>query len=87
LTLDRNNQAIAPARNGLDVPRLLCRLPERRTKLLDGRKIAFYSDRFNTPFSLDLITMNVDGSDIKRVITGIATCPDGGCGIVGWGVK
>ncbi len=53
----------------------------------DGRKIAFYTDRFNAPLTLDLVTMNADGSDIKRVVVGVATCPDGGCGVVGWGAE
>jgi Tol biopolymer transport system component len=51
----------------------------------DGRKIAFFSDRLNAPGILDLLTINADGSDLKRVIAGIATCPDGNCVVVGWG--
>lgn len=53
----------------------------------DGKKIVFFSDRLNSPFSYDLFTMNADGSDIKRIASGVGTCPDGNCVSATWGPK
>lgn len=53
----------------------------------DGKKIVFFSDRLNSPFSYDLFTMNADGSDIKRIASAVGTCPDGNCVGASWGPK
>jgi len=53
----------------------------------DGKKIVFFSDRLNSAFSYDLFTMNADGSDIKRIATGVGACPDGNCVDATWGPK
>lgn len=53
----------------------------------DGTKIVFDSDRMNTPGTLDLFTMNADGSNITRIATGITVggCPDSNCVSAAWG--
>lgn len=53
----------------------------------DGTKIVFTSDRMNTPGTLDLFTMNSDGSNLTRIATGITVggCPDGNCVSPAWG--
>ena len=53
----------------------------------DGKKIVFFSDRLNAPFTYDLFTMNADGSDIKRIATAVGTCGDGNCVDATWGAK
>jgi Tol biopolymer transport system component len=44
----------------------------------DGKKIVFASSRLSSNQSLDLFTMNSDGTDIRRIISGITIggCPD-----------
>jgi WD40-like Beta Propeller Repeat len=53
----------------------------------DGTKIVFDSDRMNTPGTLDLFTMNSDGSNITRIATGITVggCADFNCVSAAWG--
>ena len=54
----------------------------------DGSKIVFTSDRGRSSGALDLYIMNRDGSDVKRITTGlIVTCPDGNCATPTWGAK
>jgi len=55
----------------------------------DGRKIVFVSDRFSSDLSLDLFTMNADGSDVDRIASGITVggCPDLNCVGPSWGPK
>jgi len=55
----------------------------------DGTKIVFASDRLSSNASLDLFTMNADGSNIKRVATGLTVggCPDQNCVTPSWGPK
>jgi TolB protein len=55
----------------------------------DGRKIVFVSDRFSSNLSLDLFTMNADGSDVARIASGLTLggCPDGNCVGPSWGPK
>lgn len=55
----------------------------------DGTKIVFVSDRFSSDISLDLFTMNSDGSDVKRIASGLTVggCPDGNCVSPSWGPK
>lgn len=53
----------------------------------DGTKIVFVSSRFSTNKSLDLFTMNSDGSNVRRIVSGITVggCPDGNCVGPSWG--
>jgi Tol biopolymer transport system component len=55
----------------------------------DGKKIVFVSDRLNSNQSLDLFTMNSDGTDIRRIASGITVggCPDRNCVGPSWGPK
>jgi TolB protein len=55
----------------------------------DGKKIVFISRPLSSDNSLDLFTMNADGSDVKRIVSGIAVgaCPDGNCIDPSWGSK
>ena len=55
----------------------------------DGKTIVFSSDRFSADFSLDLFTMNADGSNAKRIASGLTVggCPDGNCVDPSWGPK
>jgi Tol biopolymer transport system component len=55
----------------------------------DGKKIVFVSRPLSSDNSLDLFTMNADGSDVKRIVSGIAvgSCPDGNCIGPSWGPK
>jgi Tol biopolymer transport system component len=55
----------------------------------DGQKIVFVSTRFSTNQSLDIFTMNADGSDIRRIASGVTVggCPDGNCVGPSWGPK
>ncbi len=55
----------------------------------DGSRIVFASDRMSTDGSLDLFTMKADGSDMRRILTGITIggCPDDGCVTPAWGRK
>jgi Tol biopolymer transport system component len=53
----------------------------------DGKKIVFVSNRFSSDSSIDLFTMNADGSNITRIASGITVggCPDGNCINPSWG--
>lgn len=58
----------------------------------DGSRIVFTSDRLSSNVSLnnfgtfDIFTMNTDGSNVTRIATAVASCPqDGNCAIVSWG--
>jgi Tol biopolymer transport system component len=55
----------------------------------DGTKIVFASDRLSSNASLDLFTMNANGTDIKRIATGLTVggCPDENCVTPSWGPK
>jgi len=55
----------------------------------DGTKIVFASDRTSTDGSLDLFTINADGSGLTRIATGITVggCPDKNCVSPAWGRK
>jgi len=60
----------------------------------DGAKIVFESDRLSPDVSpttfgtMDIFTMNADGSNVTRIATAVASCPqDGNCGGVNWGPK
>ncbi len=60
----------------------------------DGTKIVFTSDRLSSNVSpnnfgtFDIFTMNADGSNVTRIATGVASCPqDGNCANVNWGPK
>jgi Tol biopolymer transport system component len=55
----------------------------------DGTKIVFASDRISDDRSLDLFTMNADGSNIQRIASGLTVggCPDGNCVFPSWGPK
>jgi Tol biopolymer transport system component len=55
----------------------------------DGTKIVFASDRLSSDTSLDLFTMNSDGSNIKRIATGLTVggCPSQNCVSPSWGPK
>jgi Tol biopolymer transport system component len=54
----------------------------------DGKKIVFLSNRFS-PGSLDIFTMNSDGTGIQRIASGLTVggCPDGNCVGPSWGPK
>jgi len=58
----------------------------------DGTKIAFVSDRFSTDITkftygtFDIVTMNIDGSNLTDVAPGVGFCPDdGNCVDAMWG--
>jgi Tol biopolymer transport system component len=53
----------------------------------DGTKIVFASDRMSADGSLDLFTVNVDGSELTRIATGITVggCADKNCVNPAWG--
>jgi Tol biopolymer transport system component len=56
----------------------------------DGKKIVFVSNRLNSNNSLDLFTMNADGSNIFRIASGLTVggCPDlQNCVGPSWGPK
>lgn len=55
----------------------------------DGKQIVFESNRFSSDQSLDLFTMDVDGSNIKRIASGLTVggCPDRNCVNASWGPK
>jgi TolB protein len=55
----------------------------------DGKKIVFSSNRFSSNDSLDIFTMNADGTDIKRIASGVTVggCPDHNCVGPTWGAK
>jgi Tol biopolymer transport system component len=55
----------------------------------DGTKIVFASDRMSSDGSLDLFTMNADGSNMTRIATGITVggCADKNCVSPAWGRK
>jgi Tol biopolymer transport system component len=55
----------------------------------DGTKIVFASDRMSSDGSLDIFTMNADGSGLTRVATGITVggCADKNCVTPAWGRK
>jgi Tol biopolymer transport system component len=60
----------------------------------DGTKIVFSSDRLSADVSAtsfgtyDIFTMNADGSNVTRIATAVASCPqDGNCPNVTWGPK
>jgi Tol biopolymer transport system component len=53
----------------------------------DGTKIVFVSDRMSSDSSLDIFTMNADGSGLTRVATGVTVggCADENCVGPAWG--
>ena len=55
----------------------------------DGSRIVFASDRMSSDTSLDIFTIKPDGSDMKRIATGLTLggCPDDGCVCPTWGRK
>src|SRR5215469_2723247 len=60
----------------------------------DGTKIVFSSDRLSADVSAttfgtyDIFTMDADGSNVTRIATAVASCPqDGNCPNVTWGPK
>jgi Tol biopolymer transport system component len=55
----------------------------------DGSRIVFVSDRLNVDGGVDIFTIKPDGSDMKRILTGITVggCPDFGCITPAWGRK
>lgn len=60
----------------------------------DGTKIVFTSDRLSPDVStsnfgtFDIFTMNADGTNVTRIATAVASCPqDGNCAAVNWGPK
>ena len=55
----------------------------------DGTQIVFASDRLSTDGSLDIFTMNADGSNLVRIATGVTVggCPDDNCVTPAWGRK
>jgi len=56
----------------------------------DGKKIVFVSNRLNSENSLDIFTMNADGSNIIRIASGLTVggCPDlQNCVDPSWGPK
>jgi len=55
----------------------------------DGTKIVFASDRMSPDGSLDLFTINADGSGLTRILTGITVggCTDKNCVSPAWGKK
>jgi hypothetical protein len=55
----------------------------------DGTKIVFESDRMSTDHSLDVFTVNTDGSGLTRIATGVTVggCADTNCVNPAWGKK
>jgi len=55
----------------------------------NGKHIVFASDRMSSDHSLDLFVMDVDGSNVHRIATGLTVggCPDGNCVTPSWGPK
>jgi TolB protein len=55
----------------------------------DGTKIVFASDRMSTDGSLDVFTVNADGSGLTRIATGVTVggCADKNCVNPAWGRK
>jgi Tol biopolymer transport system component len=55
----------------------------------DGEKIVFVSSRFSSNQSLDIFTMNADGTDMRRIASGVTVggCPDENCVSPSWGPK
>ena len=55
----------------------------------DGKKIVFDSSRLSSNQSLDLYTMNSDGTGLRRIVSGITIggCPSGNCVTPSWGPK
>ncbi len=56
----------------------------------DGKKIVFVSNRLNSENSLDIFTMNADGSNVTRIASGLTVggCPDlQNCVDPSWGPK
>lgn len=55
----------------------------------DGTHIVFASDRMSADGSLDIFTMNADGSNITRIATGVTVggCADLNCVTPAWGRK
>lgn len=53
------------------------------------RKIVFASDRLSTDASMDIFTMDADGSHMKRIASGVTVggCPDTNCVTPTWGRK
>jgi Tol biopolymer transport system component len=53
------------------------------------REIVFASDRLSTDSSLDIFTMNADGSNMKRIASGVTVggCGDTNCVTPAWGRK
>ena len=53
----------------------------------DGTRIVFVSNRGESDLSLDLYTMNADGSHLHRIATGLTVggCPDDNCVNPSWG--
>jgi TolB protein len=55
----------------------------------DGAKIVFASDRMSSDGSLDIFTINADGSNLTRIATGVTVggCADKNCVTPAWGRK
>jgi Tol biopolymer transport system component len=55
----------------------------------DGTKIVFASDRMSSDGSLDIFTMNADGSSLTRIAAGVTVggCADLNCVTPAWGRK
>jgi Tol biopolymer transport system component len=53
----------------------------------DGAKIVFASDRMSSDGSLDIFTINADGSNLTRIATGVTVggCADKNCVTPAWG--
>ncbi len=97
LVVDHENTPIPSsiyvmALNGSDLRRLT--RPGNSTDLQagyspDGKKIVFVSNRLSSDSSLDLFTMNADGSNITRIASGLTVggCPDENCVGPSWGPK
>jgi Tol biopolymer transport system component len=55
----------------------------------DGKQIVFASDRMSSDGSLEIFTINTNGSGITRIATGVTVggCADKNCVTPGWGTK
>ena len=55
----------------------------------DGKKIVLTSSRLSSNQSLDLYTINADGTGLRRIVSGITIggCPSGNCVTPSWGPK
>jgi Tol biopolymer transport system component len=55
----------------------------------DGTKIVFASDRMSTDRSLDIFTVNTDGSNLARIAKGVTLggCADVNCVTPAWGIE